>query len=120
MADSSTTNDRPVEDILDTIGDPSARTVLAAISQQSRSVKELANDLDISRTTVYRRIQDLHEYDLVTAKTLVAEDGNHYKRYECNFNSSVISLENDEYDVRIFRQENLPDRFSQLWDDLHR
>lgn len=111
-------DDRPIEEILDTIGDENTRTVLAAISQQPRSAKELAEDLGISKATVYRRIESLQEHDLVKDQTLVAEDGNHYKQYHCNFNSTVISLEGDEYDVRIFREENLPDRFSQLWDEL--
>jgi hypothetical protein len=57
--------------------------------------------------------------DLIKDRTLVAEDGNHYKVYESNFESTVISLEDDEYRVRIYREENLPDRFSQLWDDLN-
>jgi len=38
--------------------------------------------------------------------------------YDCNFDSTVIRLSDNEYDVRIYRSENLPDRFSQLWDDL--
>jgi hypothetical protein len=50
----------------------------------------------------------------------VADDGNHYKIYESNFDSTVISLEEQgEYRVRIYREENLPDRFSQLWDELN-
>jgi hypothetical protein len=60
----------------------------------------------------------LDEYDLIKDETLVAEDGNHYKVYQSNFESTVISLEDDEYKVRIYREENLPDRFSQLWDEL--
>lgn len=111
-------DDRPIEDILDTIGDEQARRVLAAISKESRSAKELAESLDYSLATVYRRIDVLDQHDLITDQTLVADDGNHYKVYECNFNSTVIALEGDEYDIRIFREENLPDRFSQLWDDL--
>ena len=39
--------------------------------------------------------------------------------YESNFESTVISLEDEEYKVRIYREENLPDRFSQLWDELN-
>ena len=111
-------DDRSIEDILDTIGDRHAREVLAAISRQSRSAKELAQECDLSLPTVYRRIEMLSEYDLVKDQTLVAEDGNHYKVYESNFDSTVISLEDDEYKVKIYRDENLPDRFSQLWDDL--
>ena len=112
-------DDRSIEDILDTIGDQHAREVLAAISREPKSAKDLAEECDLSLPTVYRRIEMLDEYDLVTDQTLVADDGNHYKVYESNFESTVISLEEDQYRVRIYREENLPDRFSQLWDDLH-
>jgi predicted transcriptional regulator len=111
-------DDRSIEDILDTIGDQHARRVLAAISREPKSAKELSEECDLSLPTVYRRIEMLEEYELVTDRTLVAEDGNHYKVFESNFESTVISLEDDEYKVRIYRTENLPDRFSQLWDEL--
>lgn len=111
-------DDRPIEEILDTMGDKEARRVLAAISEESRSAKELAESLGYSLATVYRRLDLLAEHDLIKDQTLVADDGNHYKVYDCNFNSTVIALEGDEYDIRIFREENLPDRFTQLWDDL--
>ncbi|WP_336325982.1 helix-turn-helix domain-containing protein [Halovenus sp. HT40] len=111
-------DDRSIEDILDTIGDQHAREVLAAISREPKSAKALAEECDLSLPTVYRRIEMLDEYDLITDETLVADDGNHYKVYQSNFESTVITLEDDEYKVRIYREENLPDRFSQLWDDL--
>ncbi len=111
-------DDRSIEDILDTIGDQHARRLLAAISREPQSAKDLAEECDLSLPTVYRRIEMLEEYDLVTDETLVADDGNHYKIYESNFESTVITLEDDEYKIRIYREENLPDRFSQLWDDL--
>jgi len=112
-------DEQSIEDILDTIGDEHARRVLAAISREPRSAKELSEECDLSLPTVYRRIEMLNQYDLVKDQTLVADDGNHYKIYESNFESTVISLEEDEYRVRIYREENLPDRFSQLWDDLN-
>jgi predicted transcriptional regulator len=111
-------DERSIEDVLDTIGDQHARTVLAAISREPRSAKELSEVCDLSLPTIYRRLEILEEHDLVTERTTVAEDGNHYNVYECNFDSTVIRLEDDEYDVRIYRRENLPDRFTRLWDDL--
>ncbi len=107
-----------IEEILDTIGDEHARTVLASISREPGSAKELAARLELSQPTIYRRLDLLEKNDLIKHQTLVADDGNHYKEFRCNFNSTVISLEDDEYDVRIYREENLPDRFSSLWDDL--
>jgi predicted transcriptional regulator len=115
----SVVDDRSIEKILDTIGDEHARTVLAAISREPRSAKQLAEECELSLPTVYRRIETLAEYDLIEAQTLVADDGNQYKVYESNFESTVISLEEEEYQVRIYREGNLPDRFSQLWDELH-
>lgn len=111
-------DDRPIEEILDTIGDQKARTVLAELSREPQSAKQLADGLELSLPTIYRRLEMLQKHELIKERTLVAEDGNHYKEYTCNFNSTVISLEDDDYEVRIFREENLPDRFSQLWDDL--
>ncbi|RQG92381.1 winged helix-turn-helix domain-containing protein [Natrarchaeobius chitinivorans] len=111
-------DETPIEEILNTIGDEHARTVLASVSRKSGSAKELADRLDLSQPTIYRRLDVLQEHDLIKERTLVADDGNHYKEYRCNFDSTVISLEDDEYDVRIFRKENLPDRFTQLWDEL--
>jgi predicted transcriptional regulator len=112
-------DEKSIEEILDTIGDQHARRVLAAISREPQSAKELAEECDMSLPTIYRRIEMLTEYELVKDRTLVADDGNHYKVYESNFESTVISLEDQEYKIRIYREENLPDRFSQLWDELN-
>jgi predicted transcriptional regulator len=111
--------DQRIEDILDTIGDNHARHVLAAISREPKSAKDLAEECDLSLPTVYRRLEMLDEYDLVKDRTLVADDGNHYKVYESKFESTVISLEDDQYKVRIYREENLPERVGKLWDDLN-
>lgn len=112
------TGDKPIEDILNTIGDEMARRVLIGVSENPQSAKELAANCDMSLPTVYRRVDLLKEYDLITEKTVVADDGNHYKQYQSNFDSTLISLGDDEFDVEIYRQENLPDRFTELWDEL--
>jgi DNA-binding transcriptional ArsR family regulator len=113
-------DDRTIEEILDTIGDEKARDILGAVSEEPCSAKELSEALDISLPTVYRRIELLQEHELVKTNTFVADDGNHYDVYESNFDSTVIRLEDDtgEYDIRIYRKENVPDRFASLWDDL--
>jgi len=113
-------DEEPIEDILDTIGDRRARHVLASIAHEPRSAKEIAEELDLSLPTVYRRIEELEEYELVEGRTEIATDGNHYRVFECAFDSTVISLDDGEYEVQIFREGNVPDRFADLWDDLSR
>ncbi len=113
-------DERPIEEILGTMGDRNARRVLIALSRKQRSAKDLSDETELSLPTIYRRIEMLKEHDLVTEKTVVADDGNHYRVFECNFNSTLIRLSDDEFDVRIYRTENLPARFDKLWDDLSR
>ncbi|MFB6130656.1 MAG: helix-turn-helix domain-containing protein [Salinigranum sp.] len=107
-----------VEEILDTIGDPQARQILALLSQKPLSAKEIGEVLEFSLPTVYRRLDLLRDHELVRAETLVGENGNHYKVFQCNFDSTVISLEDAEYSIRVYREDSLPDRFASLWDDL--
>ncbi|GAD52954.1 transcriptional regulator, trmB family [Halarchaeum acidiphilum MH1-52-1] len=107
-----------VDELLDALGDTRSRAVLAALDDEPRSAKELADVLDISLPTVYRRLDTLEESDLVTAQTAVADDGNHYKRYSCAFEELSIRLERGEYVVNVNREDDLAGRFSDLWSEL--
>lgn len=111
-------DDQPIEDFLDILGDTCAREILAILGRKPQSAQEMSNNIDFSRATVYRRLETLEEHDLVKSKTLVADDGNHYKLYESNFDSAVITLTDDGYDVQILQDDSVSDRFADLWDDL--
>lgn len=111
---------RHVEEVLDTMGDPYARDVLAAICREPRSAQEITEMLDHSIQTVYRRIELLEEHGLVDSRMQPAKDGNHYQVFEAAFDSVLVSVTDESYDVRIYQRENLPDRFTQLWSELSR
>ncbi|WP_435095951.1 helix-turn-helix domain-containing protein [Halarchaeum sp. P4] len=106
------------DELLDTLGDSRSRAVLAAVNDEPRSAKEVADALDVSLPTVYRRLDDLEACDLVAAQTAVAPDGNHYKRYSSTFEELSVRLEDDAYEVDVRRDEDLADRFSDLWSEL--
>ena len=110
--------DQSVDAVLDTIGDERTRTVLAAIAQKPGSVKDLTERLELSRATIYRRVETLREHDLVEERTLVADDGNHYNVYWSEFNGTMVTLDDDGYDVRVLREGDLSDQLTQLRDDL--
>lgn len=103
---------------MDTIGDRYARNVLAQICDRAYSAQEIAQHLDYSKNTVYRRINTLKEHGLVETQTKIVEDGNHYQVHEAAFDSVVVSVVDEEYDVEIYRGDELPDQFASLWDDL--
>lgn len=99
----------PSEEILNMIGDEMARRTIVALSEKPQSAKEVADTCGMSLPTVYRRINLLMDHGLVSEQLVVSDDGNHYKEYAINFDSTVITLDGDEFDVRVYRRENLPD-----------
>lgn len=105
-------------DLLDALGDGEARRILAIINPEPLSAKELGERLDLSLPTVYRRLDTLESLNLVTARTLVAENGNHYKVFECNFESTVVVLDGEEFEIEVSHKESLPERFSSLWEEF--
>jgi len=111
-------DDRQRTEILDVLGDESARDILAILNTEPHSAKELDDACDVSLPTIYRRIETLESHDLVQTRRAIGEDGNRYKVYASNFDSTIVSLVEDEYDVEVFHRQKLPDRFSQLWDEL--
>ena len=110
--------EQTVEEILDALGDAEARRILAAINPEALSAKEIAERLDLSLPTVYRRLDMLVARDLVVARTLVAENGNHYKVFECNFESTVVTLEGKKFRAEVRHGERIPERFSSLWEEF--
>lgn len=112
-------DDQPIEDFLDILGDRCAREILEVLGRKPQSAQEMSNQIDFSRATVYRRLETLEGHDLVKSRTMVSDDGNHYKLYESNFDSAVVTLTDDGYDVQIIQDDTVSDRFADLWDDLH-
>lgn len=112
-----TAEERTIDDVLNAIGDARARQILLLVNREPRSARELKDALDVSLPTVYRHVERLREHDLVVGATRVAADGNHYEVFEPAFDSAVISLDDAEYDVQIYR-DAASDRFAQLWDEL--
>ena len=113
-------DDRASTAKIDVIGDSTTREILATLNVESFSVKELAEELDLSQPTVYRRLEQLEEHDLVTKRSIISSDGNHYNLYDCNFKSVVITLQNDEYDIWLCRKDSVVEKFAELWDLIRR
>jgi len=107
-----------VDELLDALGDERARQILAAVTDEPQSAKELATSLEASLPTVYRRIDDLKAADLVSAQTAVAPDGNHFERYTTTFESLSVRIRDGDYVVDIERTEGIADRFDDLWSEL--
>lgn len=92
--------------------------MLRATNNQPMSANMLTEACDASRATVYRRIDDLLEHDLLIEHLEIDDTGNHYKVYEANLDQLSITLADDGFDVRVRRREDAADRITRIWDDL--
>jgi predicted transcriptional regulator len=98
--------------------DDTARTILAETSSQPMTVNELADHLEASKPTIYRRIEQLEEHDLLTASIRPATEGPQETVYRATFDRLVIDLEEGTYSYRLERTERMADRLTRFIEQL--
>ena len=108
--------DESPTDLLALLDDEYARAILAATSQRPMSAPTLAEALDASRPTIYRRIERLKDHDLVAEATRPDEDGHHRRVYEARFSGLSVALVDGEFRVSVERDTDPADRFTHMWE----
>ncbi|SFS12243.1 transcriptional regulator, ArsR family [Halomicrobium zhouii] len=114
------TNDWDPETLFDVLGSEEVRRILALADAEPMSASELADRLDASQPTVYRRVNVCEKYDLLAERSRVDGDGNHYKEYETTLQRICFEVEDGGFDVSISLRHDLVDRFGDFWSDLER
>jgi len=104
--------------IFDVFGDSLARRILVLTSERPLSVDALSDHLDASPPTIYRRMNTLIEYDLVTSHQQVDEDGHHYKTFETTLQRIAFEIEDGGYNIDVQMRRSLVDQFEAFWSDL--
>jgi DNA-binding transcriptional ArsR family regulator len=104
--------DRPIEDdsdsvsvdpadLLSVLEDEHARRILNVVSDHPRPARELVEECDASRATVYRRLDRLEEQGLVTSGMEVDPRGHHRKVFEATLDEATISLSCEGFCVEV-------------------
>jgi predicted transcriptional regulator len=106
------------DDIFDVLASDDVRRILVATSVQPLSVKELAEICDRSLATIYRRINAMQEYDLISEETAVDPDGTQYNEYRSDLNEITISVDEGQLNVNIDIEKDAVDQFVELIEDL--
>lgn len=110
----------PVEDlaIFEAFADETTAEILVQTTESERSVDELADLVDASPSTVYRRIERLVEQGLLSKQLQLDRDGNHYHVYRAAVKRVEARLEDETIEVHVERREDGVDRFVRLWEDI--
>lgn len=100
---------------LNLLGDEHVRTILAATSEEPKSVRALSRTCGISRTSVYRKIERLLEHDLVESSSRIDPRGNHYTVYEADLQAVLIVPEDGELKTDVCKGCEEANRLLWLW-----
>lgn len=105
-------------DVFGLFGDRLARRILVLASERPVSAEDLAEQLDVSRPTIYRRVNALIDYDLLNEQQQLDVDGNHYQTVETTLKQVVFEIEDGGYNVSLQMRQSLADQFESFWSDL--
>jgi predicted transcriptional regulator len=102
------------ESLADLLGDECARTILVEAKKEPRSAAELSDCAGVSEPTVYRRLERLREYDLVTEDIQPVTNGKNYKLYRTELDGIELDLSEDGFEITVSRRERMVDRFTEF------
>ncbi|KTG11579.1 ArsR family transcriptional regulator [Haloprofundus marisrubri] len=115
-------------EVLDILSDEYARDILAATSIKPMSAQQLADECEMSKPTVYRRVEQLRAHRLLDEQTKIRTKNNHYSVYTATLSEFSLQLDAGSFESSIARidEESFPgeresdtaDRFTKMWEDL--
>lgn len=100
------------------LADDCARTILESTASEPQSASALVQQCDASKTTVYRRLEELEDHGLVAVRQQPDEDGHHYKMYAARLDRAVITLTQDGLKLSLSRRDRMTERFTRFIEGL--
>jgi len=87
--------------ILEILSDKYCRDILQSIMNKSKSAVEITAECSIPMSTVYRRIQTLHDNKLVRTSGTITEDGKRLFLYKSKIKGIHSSFNNGKTEVEL-------------------
>ena len=106
------------DDLFDVCASEDVRQILAATNVRSMSGQDLADICGRSLATIYRRIQAMEDYDLLSEELTRDPDGTQYNEYRSDLNEITINVDEGQLNVNIDIERDTVDQFAELIEDL--
>lgn len=84
-------------EVLDLIGDEYVVDILRVLEGDPQPARELAEACDVSRPTVYRRLNRLSDAGLVDSRLAVSPDGHHRKVFRLMVTELTLEIGDDGF-----------------------
>lgn len=88
-------------ELLELLGDDHARNVLRALAEEPRPAAELVDELEMSRPTVYRRLDSLESAGLVGTSMRIRDGGHHRQRFHLRIDRAKVGFDDDGLTVEV-------------------
>ena len=89
------------DNLLGIVSDKYCRSILKAIMDKPKSVMDLAMECHIPISTVYRRIQNLHDSKMLYTSGSISEDGKKFFLYKSKIKEIQTHFNNGEVQVEL-------------------
>lgn len=105
-------------DVFALLDDEYARGILRATHSTAMSARELADALDASRPTIYRRIEQLKALEFVVESPDMDPEGHHRSVYRSRLERVLVKPSETGFSVMVTRSDHPADRFTDMWEQL--
>jgi len=85
---------------------------------EPKSAEQLGAECEASLPTIYRRLNELEEYELVEAVKRPNPGGNSYKVYRSRYRELTVSFGDDHISIDTPVRPNAAGRITDIWSDL--
>lgn len=89
------------DSILEILSDKYCRAILESIMYTSKSAVEITAETSIPMSTVYRRIQNLHDNKLVATSGMITDEGKRLFMYKSKVSGIQSSFKNGKTEVEL-------------------
>lgn len=94
--------------LLNTLGNSSSRAILREAANEARTVDELFDACDISRTTIYRRINELIELGLLEESMRFTEGNQQCREFQTTDSQIMLRVDSDGFNAQIGSERTEP------------
>ncbi|WP_340100872.1 winged helix-turn-helix domain-containing protein [Salinibaculum salinum] len=104
-----------IEDVAALLEDETVRTILTETSVEPMSASALSERCGVSEPTIYRRLEDLRECNLIEERTRPDPTGGHHHQvYAPRLQRVTIELDEGTLTLDVQREQDMADRFTDL------
>lgn len=94
------------ESFLEILSDKYCRAILEAIMDTPKSAIEVSREKIIPLSTVYRRIQQLHDSKMIRTSGIITDEGKRLFLYKSKIKEVNTSFSNGKIDVEVVFNKN--------------